>query len=88
MKKQMNICCHMLYNIIIYRYFITSHHESHFQHYNIRGCYGVLRRAYIYSLSCDRLFLTWENIRGGRTRFYRWKYCVDCSLEVLWIWVG
>ena len=63
---------------------VYSKNESQFRHNKIRWRYGVLRRADVYPLSRDCVFLIWKDIGGGWQRFHRRKYRVGDSVADGW----
>ena len=63
-------------------------HQDEFQHNKIHRGYGVLRRADLYPLSRDCLFLIWKDIGITWQRFHRRKCRVGCSLEGVRVWIG
>ena len=63
-------------------------YQYELQHNKVHRCYGVLRRADLYPLSRDCLFLIWKDIGGGWQRVHRRKCRVGCSLEGVWFWIG
>ena len=62
--------------------------QDEHQHHKIHRCYGVLRRADLYPLSRDCLFLIWKDIGISWQRFHRRKCRVGCPLEGVWVWIG
>jgi len=59
-------------------------HESQLQPHKIHRRYGVLRRADVYRVPRDRLFLLRKDIGGGRQRFHRRKCRLGHSVADGW----
>ena len=57
-------CEAVIKNYCIFIYPDTSY-QYELQHNKVHRCYGVLRRADLYPLSRDCLFLIWKDIGGG-----------------------